>query len=54
MDDDEVRKRYEDMWERRKRVMNQIARKERRREQEAMINMLIDKKGEDHETETAE
>ena len=38
MDNDEARKRYEDMWERRKRVMNEIARKERRQREQALYD----------------
>jgi hypothetical protein len=49
VDNDEARKLYEDMWERRKRVMDEISRKERRHEQEAIFNTLMDSKGDDHD-----
>lgn len=52
MDDDQARQRYEQMWVRRKRVMDEMARKERRREQESLFSALMDKKGGNHEAET--
>ena len=45
MDEDQVRERFERMWERRNRVMDVIARKERRRDQEAIFRTLMDSKG---------
>lgn len=45
MDEDQARERYEHMWARRKRVMDEIARKERRREQESIFRTLMDEKG---------
>ena len=49
MDDDRKRELFEQMWQRRKRVMNEIARKDRRREQEAIFCTLMDRGGESDE-----
>ncbi len=50
MDDQEARERYERMWQRRKRVMDEIARKDWRREQEAIFRTLMDRKGDADES----
>ena len=49
--DEEVRERYERMRERRKRVLEEISNKERRREQEAIFRTLKDRGGDEHESD---
>ncbi len=49
MDDDQRRELFEQMRQRRKRVIDEIALKERRREQDAIFRTLMNRKGDSDE-----
>lgn len=49
MDDDQRRELFEQMRQRRKHVIDEIALKERRREQDAIFRTLMNRKGDSDE-----